>query len=191
MEEIILKIMIDSEMREKAYKFATEIEKTKNQFARLNQDESVLIETTYIGKLGEEVVLNYFKMVNQKIETNQMFEIFEGQTNVDDFDFRMSDGNTVDVKNGYLEKHKRLMVNASQLFKISKDIYIGVKVFTNGDPIRNAGELNWQQCTFGRIQGWISKEELKTFKSENWGKAQSVAVPYNQLHDIAELIKND
>ena len=52
-------VKITQEMRDVAYKFAYDIEMKNDQYPRLGQNENELVETTYVGKLGELAFLSY------------------------------------------------------------------------------------------------------------------------------------
>ena len=100
-------VEISQEMRNKALAFASKIKLDDNQYDRLipreyqiepgddqqtirNKARLILkytIQRTYVGKLGE---LAFLVLLNEKrlaCNTDGMFRIFEGQENVDNFDF--------------------------------------------------------------------------------------------------------
>lgn len=119
-------------MRDVAYKFAYDIEMKHDQCPRLGQNENELVETTYVGKLGELAFLSYLNSKDIFPDTKDLLEIFLGQNNVDSFDFLLRKGHTVDIKTGYLRNHKRLMVNEEQLSQKKKDVYVAVKLLSDG-----------------------------------------------------------
>lgn len=163
-------INITPEMREIAHDFAVKIETKKNQYARLGQPLNELIETTYVGKLGELAFLSYLNSKGIFTDTHDMFEIYEGQENVDSYDFVQKNGRKVDVKTGYLSNHKRLMVNSSQLQNIPKDIYVGVKLFTNDKTPVGAGEADVNSWTTACIEGYVFRNQVVNAGSRYWGK---------------------
>ena len=55
------------------------------------------------------------------LSSDEMFQIYEGQANTDDFDFITSDGRSVDIKTGFRSNHTRLLVNMQQFNRIPKD----------------------------------------------------------------------
>lgn len=182
-------ICITSKMRECAFKFAKKIETEKNQYPRLHQSLTVLIETTYVGKLGEICFLKYLIDNGVSQDTQGMFEIFEGQENVDSYDFVQKNGKKVDIKTGYLSKHKRLMVNASQLKNNPKDIYVGVKLYTDKGAPNVAGEADINSWTAACIEGYAFKNDVVNAGSRNWGKASANAIYYDKLRNVDDLIR--
>lgn len=182
-------VNITHKMRKRAYDFAKKIETEKNQYARLHQPLKELIETTFVGKLGELAFLSYLNNRGCFPNTHEMFKIYEGQENVDSYDFVQKNGKTVDIKTGYLSKHKRLMVNTSQLKNNPKDIYVGIKLFTNEKTPNIAGEANINSWATACIEGFAFKDEIVKAGSRNWGKDYANAINYNNLRNVNELIK--
>ena len=181
-------IEITQEMRDKAYEFATIIEKGKNQYARLGQSEEELIETTYIGKLGELAFLLALHSVGVSPDISGLLDIYEGQENVDSYDFITRDGLTVDIKTGYLPYQTRLMVNEQQFNNIPKDIYVGIKLLAS-DPINDAGKNGKDVWINAEIHGWISHSDLKKDgEFRNFGKAYAYATIYRKLKPIKSLL---
>ena len=183
-----MNIEITQEMRDKAYEFATIIEKRKNQYARLGQSEEELIETTYIGKLGELAFLTALHSVDVFPDISGLLDVYEGQENVDLYDFITQDGLTVDIKTGYLPYHSRLMVNEQQFNNIPKDIYVGIKLLAS-DPIKDAGKNGKNIWINAVIHGWISHGDLKKYgEFRNFGKAYAYAIIYRKLNSIKLLL---
>lgn len=177
------------DMRDTAYDFAYKLETKNNQYPRLGQKENELIETTFIGKLGELAVLSYLNQNGKFPDTEDMFKIFEGQENVDSCDFQLKDGKTVDVKTGYLEYHKRLMVNQSQLDNSPKDIYIGVKLFTASASPKQAGNTDKNAWVKAEINGWTTHDKLASVKTRYWGHDYAYALFYTELDSIETLLQ--
>ena len=183
-----MNIKITQKMRDMAYEFAVKIEKGKNQYARLGQSEDELIETTYIGKLGELVFLKAIYSVGVFPDISGLLDVYEGQENVDLYDFITKDGLTVDVKTGYLSYHTRLMVNEQQFNNIPKDIYVGVKLLAS-NLINAPGKNNKDIWTSADIHGWISHIDLKEHgEFRNFGKAFAYAKVYHELESIKLLL---
>ncbi len=102
-------IDITDRMKECALDFAQKIIRTDNQYSRLlptelqgstnlNQRQKIEIQRTYVGKLGEiafSILLKHKK--NIRTDYRKMFEIYEGETNVDSFDFNTKNDKTVDI----------------------------------------------------------------------------------------------
>jgi hypothetical protein len=70
-------VAITQGMRDDAYNFAYELETKHNQYNRLGQKMNELIETTYIGKLGELAFLKFLNQCGKFPEVGDMFEIFD------------------------------------------------------------------------------------------------------------------
>lgn len=130
-------IEISREMKEKCYYFAAAIVLSKNQFKRLpNEDIIDRIERTFAGKLGEYAFLNYLereKLIeeNEKNEIlDEMFRIYDGESNVDSYDFKTKKNKKIDVKTAYKPFHSLLVVNKDQFEDKDKqkDYYVGVKL---------------------------------------------------------------
>ena len=62
-----------------------------------------------------------------------MFDIYEGQANIDEFDFVTLDRRTIDIKTAVFSNHTRLVVPLDQLLNIPKDFYVGIKLTINLD----------------------------------------------------------
>lgn len=183
-----MNIKITQEMRDKAYAFAIMIEKGKNQYARLGQSEEELIETTYIGKLGELAFLKALNSCDIFPDISGILDVYEGQENVDSYDFITQDGLTVDIKTGYLPHHTRLMVNKQQFNNIPKDIYVGIKLLAS-DSINDAGKNGKDVWSNAEIHGWISHDDLKEYgEFRNFGKAYAYAIIYCNLNRIELLL---
>lgn len=183
-----MNIEITQEMRDKAYEFAIMIEKGGNQYARLGQSEEELIETTYIGKLGELAFLMALNSVDVFPDISGLLDVYEGQENVDLYDFITQDGLTVDIKTGYLSYHTRLMVNEQQFNNIPKDIYVGIKLLAS-DPINEAGKNGKDVWINAEIHGWISHGDLKEYgEFRDFGKGYAYATIYCKLNPIKLLL---
>lgn len=181
-------IVITEEMRKQAYDFAHQIE-SRNQFNRSEQSMIELIEKTYIGKLGELVFLRYLNLMGIKIDAKDIFEIYEGKTKLDSHDFIQKNGKKVQVKTGYLEKHKRLVINARQFKNNPKDIYVGVQLFTGGKSPKILCETDMDSWTHACIEGYAFKREIEKTETRNLGKALAHAIAYNKLRDVNDLVK--
>lgn len=182
-------VKITQEMRDVAYKFAYDIEMKNDQYPRLGQNENELVETTYVGKLGELAFLSYLNSNDIFPDTKDLLEIFPGQNNVDSFDFLLRKGHTVDVKTGYLRNHKRLMVNEEQLSQKKKDVYVGVKLLCDGGNPEVAGDIPVNIWTRAEIEGRATYEEIMSMELWDFGKAPARAKKYDDLRPIETLLK--
>ena len=140
-------VEVTGDMRATALDFARRIILTDNQYSRLlpenirtsgdvSLQQRLEIQRTYIGKLGELAFAQFLFEKGIVVNIAGMFEIYEGQENVDSFDFLTRGGQTVDVKTGFRRIHTRLLVNIEQFDNIPKDYYVAVKL--NAEPKRRS-----------------------------------------------------
>ena len=181
-------IVITEEMRKQAYDFAHQIER-RNQFNKSEQSMIELREKTYIGKLGELVFLRYLNLMGIEMDAKEIPEIYDGKTKLDSYDFIQKNGKKVQVKTGYLEKHKRLVINARQFKNNPKDIYVGVQLFTGGKSPKILCETDMDSWTHACIEGYAFKREIEKTETRNLGKALAHAIAYNKLRDVNDLVK--
>ena len=113
--------------KQRCLKFAKDIIYSSNQYNRFSQTTQIQIERTYVGKLAELMFLRYLNSNSKSYDEGDMFEIFQGQQNVDSYDFITKEGYTIDIKTASKPFHKRIMVPIDQL-NVKKDIYVGIKL---------------------------------------------------------------
>ena len=123
------------------------------------------------GKLGEKI----FKIILMKNRIN-----FEEDTTshkeADFFDFKLSDGTTIDVKTRTKDFHTKSLEMVEQFKKIPKDIYVSVRLYPKKKE--------------GIILGWFTKEDvLKINRIENNGYLDNYVLYDNELRSLGELIK--
>ena len=188
-------LSITADMRSAALDFACQIIKTNNQFLRLSPAEvrqsgnlslqnQIAIQRTAIGKLGELVFAALLDRVGRPQNVTDMFTIYQGQNNVDSFDFLTRAGKTVDVKTGYLPFHKRLLVKTQQFDNIPKDIYAAVQL-----NARNSGNLvNYEGITQGTVMGYATYEELAAAEIRDFGEGPARHLFYDRLNSIDGLL---
>lgn len=193
-------IDITENMRMKCLKFAKDIILTGNQFSRLLPEEiresgdvtlkqKLEVQRTYIGKLGELVFLTLLQIRRKKVNTDGMFDIFDGQNNVDGYDFITKDNKTVDVKTGYREIHKRLLVNCDQFNNSPKDFYVAVKLNAK-DTDPKLTLVNWNDITLGTIIGYSDYEFLNNnARVGDFGEGPAKYWAYNRMLGIDKLIR--
>lgn len=195
----IYRVEVTRNMRERALDFATRIIRTNNQYSRLlpsqvweSNDlglrEKLEIQRTYVGKIGEMVFLDLLGFKNKNVNTDGMFEIYEGQENVDDFDFITLNDESVDVKTGFRVIHSRLLINVEQFNNLPKDYYVGVKL--NGVDVDAANKIiDLNSITEGIVYGYAEYDYLNNHANEgNYGEGPAKALPYNRLLGIDRLI---
>ena len=192
---------ITEEMRNQALSFSEEIIRRDNQYDRLLPkkirecgDEELKkkfrIQRTYIGKLGELAFKAYLEEKGKTVNTDDMFVIYEGQENVDEFDFVTTDNKSVDIKTGYLENHKRLMVNCEQFLNNRKDYYVGIKLATTTERVVFGNVLvDFNNITSATIYGYCDYEFLNRQETRDFGEGPAKARFYNALMGIDKLLE--
>lgn len=190
---------VTEEMKKQALDFADTIVKTNNQYSRLlpehireqqkiEIEQKIEIQRNFVGKLGEVAFLKLLESFAKNVNTDKMFEVFEGQTNVDNFDFVTLKGKTVDVKTGYRDCHKRLLVNKEQFENIPKDYYVGVKLnAVDVDKCNKLVDLN--SITKAKIEGYVEYRFLANQEYIDFGEGPAKPIFYNQLMGINKLLK--
>ena len=180
----------------RCWNFSNEIIRGENQYDRmmksglpLNDRLSYRVKRTFVGKIGE---MAFYRFLEQNgIHTgnlDEMFAIFEGQTNVDPFDFQTAEGKTVDVKTAVFEKHRNLVVPIDQFRNIPKDYYVGTKLELPVS-IRDYDNTFTPKCiTDVYICGFATYEQMRQRQTINLGEFDCKAKPLIELHDIAELV---
>lgn len=200
-------VEISQEMRNKALAFASKIKLDDNQYDRLipreyqiepgddqqtirNKARLILkytIQRTYVGKLGE---LAFLVLLNEKrlaCNTDGMFRIFEGQENVDNFDFITASNEIIDVKTGFRSNHSRLLVNRDQFDRHPKQYYVGVKL--NARDVQGDDRLiEWDSVETAVIKGYAERTFLQGLQYRNYGEGPAKAVEYNRLMGIDRLL---
>ena len=192
----VVKISLTKEDIEMCWNFASTIISEKNQFNRmikfgLNKQDEILyrIKRTFVGKIGE---IAFYRFLEQnKINPGnlvKMFEIYEGEQNVDKFDFQTKKGLTIDVKTAVFQNHKNLVVPYDQFKNMAKDIYVGIKL----DIPLNIKDYDE---TFTKdvvkdvfIYGYVMYEDLKNLQTTNLGEFPCKAVSIFKLKNIMELL---
>ncbi|MCM1101111.1 MAG: hypothetical protein NC398_06975 [Acetatifactor muris] len=190
---------IDDAMKAQAMDFARKLILTDNQYSRLlpkevreggdqNVKAQIEIQRTYMGKLGELAFVRLLRESGRAVDVGDMFTIYEGQTHVDAFDFKTATGHSVDVKTGFRDIHKRLLVNVEQFDRIPKDYYVGVKVYAlDRDPELTL--VDWNQITKADIFGYAEHAYMKNYAEiRDFGEGPARWLYYNRLLGIDRLI---
>ncbi|MDD2493934.1 MAG: hypothetical protein ACOX4U_08780 [Anaerovoracaceae bacterium] len=188
-------INITPKMKNLAYEFSTDIIMQNNQYDRMrptnihniNERNTIRINRTYVGKLAELCFNEYLLANNIFLNIDDMFVIFEGQENVDDFDFYLPNSKTIDVKAAVFNNHRNLVVPIDQYENTPKNFYVGVKF---NCPIKNNDYRLIYKDTFStaNIVGFCTYEELKNKKTINLGEFDCKAILLNELTNIKMLI---
>lgn len=192
-------ISINENMRSIALDFAKRIILTNNQYSRLlpievrnsndvSMQQKIEIQRTYMGKLGEIAFLKFLQENNKEVNVNGMFDVFEGQENVDSFDFVTATGCSVDVKTGFRDIHKRLLVNTEQFDKNPKDFYVAVKIDAlDVDPRQKL--VDWDNISTAKIIGYADYTYMsKCAGIYDFGEGPARWLYYNGLMGIDRLL---
>lgn len=193
-------IDLTPEMKNAALTFAKNIILSDNQYSRLlpaniqasqnvGMQQKIEIQRTYMGKLGEIAFAQFLFESGKKVNTDGMFDIYEGQTNVDSFDFMTPSGGTVDVKTGFRAIHTRLLVNMEQFNRIPKDYYVAVKI--NAMDVDSRQKLvDWQNVTQAWILGYAEYGFLDKYAPiYDFGEGPAKWIYYNKLLSIDRLLR--
>ena len=116
-----------------------------------------------------------------------MFEIFEGQENVDDFDFCLPNGSSIDSQAAVFNNHRNLVVPIDQFINTPKSYYVGIKFECpiNGNDYRL---INRDTFTRAVIRGFCTYDELRNRRTINLGEFDCKAIPLDNLNNIRRLI---
>lgn len=198
-EVSVYEIDIDNDMRMAALQFARKIVLSNNQYHRLMPEDirnlgdvglqqKIEIQRTYVGKLGELVFLKLLRAKGKNINTEGMFDVFDGQNNVDSFDFITANGKTVDVKTGFRNIHSRLLINIEQFDNAPKEYYVGVKLNAQ-DTVSNKKLVDWNSINSAIVKGYAEYSYLCTRVNMNdFGEGMAKWLSYNHLMGIDRLI---
>lgn len=193
-------VSINSDMKERALSFANGIVLSDNQYSRLlpynirtskdiSMQQKIEVQRTYMGKLGEMSFAMCLSEKGKQVDTDVMFEIYEGQTSVDEFDFTTRDGKSVDVKTGFRPIHKRLMINIEQFNNIPKDYYVAVKL--NATDVNPWDKIvDWNNITTATILGYADHLYIeKHAEIYDFGEGRARWLWYDKLVGIDNLIR--
>ena len=195
----VYEVDVDDNMRRVALQFAKEIILSDNQYSRLlpenvrnsndiSMQQKIEIQRTYMGKLGEIVFWKLLESKGKNVDIQGMFEVYEGQENVDSFDFETIDGKSVDVKSGFRTIHTRLLVNVQQFDRIPKDYYVGVKL--NAQDTNSGQKLvDWNNITLATVKGYAEYPYMQNHAEvRDFGEGPARWLPYNKLMGIDIMI---
>ncbi|GAA0097500.1 hypothetical protein ACV3VQ_07160 [Clostridium perfringens] len=185
---------IDESMRERCWNFSKKIIEDENQFNRMlpenitseEEEKLIRIQRTYAGKLAEYAFLKFLQIKGKEVTEGDMLTIYEGQKNVDNFDFITRDNSTVDIKAAFKENHRNLVVNLEQLNNIPKDFYVGIKLNSKN---YNNNLINPDSITEAEIFGYCECEYLNKRTTVNLGEDFCKTVNLGRLIGIDNLLK--
>ncbi|MDN3015800.1 hypothetical protein PH210_06215 [Paenibacillus sp. BSR1-1] len=181
----MVSIKIDQEMVQRCLNFANTIILTNNQFRRIDDTIEQRIERTFVGKLAELAFLELLHQNNIEYPEGDMFTIYQGENNVDHFDFITNNGFTVDVKSASKPFHSRIMIPIDQFNRIPKHFYVGVKL--NGTVSND--KILTNTITRAEIYGYCTYQALQQTPTENYGALDCKAINLNNLHPIKYLLQ--
>ena len=133
--------------------------------------------------------MKLLKKKGKYVSTEGMFDIYEGQRNVDSFDFETAEGESVDVKAGFRTIHTRLLVNVEQFDNSPKNYYVAIKLETQ-DTNSAQKLVDWNNITLATVKGYAEYSFMeKQSDSIDFGEGLAKWLPYNRLLGIDKLIK--
>lgn len=192
-------VEVDETMRASALTFAKDIILTDNQYSRLlpasirehpdiDMQHKIEIQRTYIGKLGELAFVRFLHEKGKRVNVDGMFQIYEGQDQVDSFDFITRTRRLVDVKTGFRSIHKRLLVNVEQFDNIPKDYYVAVKL--NAVDVNPQDKLvDWNSISTAEIIGYAEYNYMERNAGiRDFGEGPARWLMYDRLMGIDRII---
>ncbi len=180
-------IDIKPEMKSNCLDFSAKIIFGNNQYNRLPTTLDKRIERTFVGKLAELSFLYFLRANGINYPEGDMFQIFEGEKNVDGYDFLTNHDETIDIKCASKPFHKRIMVPIDQFENIPKDYYIGVKldsVIENSTRLINVNSINK-----AIIYGYCTYNDLLDVESQNFGEGLCKAKRLDNLRNINFILE--
>lgn len=193
-----INVNVTPDMRQRALDFAQTIILGNNQFDRLlpadiraennlETSTAIRIQRTYVGKLGELVFAQILLDRGLHVDLETMLAIFQGQNNVDGFDFETANDQTIDIKTGFRANHRILMVNEQQL-RQPKDYYVGIKLNAI-DLDLSESVINLETIDTATVYGYVTHDTLiNANPRRNFGEGYASWVRYVDLRDINELL---
>lgn len=178
-------LKISNEQKKRCLNFAVEIIKGENQFNRFNQNQLTQINRTYVGKLAEYIFLHFLNDNGIEYDEGDMFQIFEGQENVDSYDFITPNNKSIDIKTASLPFHKRIMIPHSQ-FHLRKDYYVGIKLNFKNIKNHNIDPMDIETC---KIWGYVERSIMERQPTQFFGEGNCKAYPLTNLKTIKDLLK--
>ena len=117
-----------------------------------------------------------------------MFAIFEGEINVDRFDFQTAEGATIDVKTAVFANHRNMVVPYDQFCSMPKDFYVGVKLIIPSS-IRDYDKMfSIDSIKDIYICGFATRVQLQNRPTTKLGEFPCKIMPLRDLNDINNLL---
>lgn len=130
-----------------------------------------------VGKLGEIAFSQHLRNAGKDPQDENMFEIFQGTTNVDPFDFQTQRRESIDIKTASRKSHKRIIIPVDQFDNNPKDFYVGVRVIEKSESLVEAS-----------IYGYVEKNEITESDIDFRGKGHGYEKMLQSLRPIGELV---
>ena len=181
----MIDIIITKEDINRCHDFAKAIIQTRNQYNRFHKNQSIQIERTFIGKIAEYIFLRYLNEYGKDFPESVMFDIFEGQENVDSFDFKTKFGHTVDIKTASKSFHQRIMVPITQ-WHLEKDYYVGIRIHTESDGFN--GPIILDSISKATIYGFCNRKQIGSSQTKNYGDGPCKHYLLTDLNNIERLL---
>lgn len=190
---------VTSLMKKLAFDFSVNIICENNQYNRLLPAEvndidiqtRLRIQRTYMGKLAELAFADFLIEKDINFSTSDMFQIYNGQENVDSYDFVKSTGEKIDVKCGFRPIHQLLAINTEQFDSHEhKDYYVAVKLnAVDVDERNKLVDLN--SVTRAQILGYAEYQYLLEYAPvRDLGEGPARILQYSRLLGIDRLINH-
>jgi len=95
---------------------------------------------------------------------------------------------SIDIKTGFREIHRRLLVNTEQFYNIPKDFYIAVKVDAiDVDPRKKL--VDWNNVSTVKIIGYADYAYMNRYAGiSDFGEGSAKWLFYNRLMGIDKLL---
>jgi len=168
-------ISLAQEEMDQAHQFAHDV--VSNTYNRFNRGLEERIERIYYGKIGEIAFLKYLRQNNIEPRIDGMFEVYEGESNVDEFDFITSFEESVDVKTAYKNYHIRILIPYDQFEDgRAKDFYVGVKTLDGGRTVD--------------VIGYTTRESLERNGLRDFGEGRAYHEFLRNLTPIDNILPN-
>jgi hypothetical protein len=168
-----IKIKVEEHLKERARSFAIKV--VDETFDRFSYDRKSRLEKIAWGKLGEEVFKEYLNNNGFSVEID--YNIYLGVTNTDGTDF-MINGNSIDLKVGTKDFHKRLLVVRSYFDNgHQSDYYVGLNFYEKG--------------SIAIIYGFATKNDIVNAQVGKWDKINPVedyTILYKDLKPLSKLL---
>lgn len=184
-------------MKKLALDFSTDIVIGNNQYNRLLPAEAeriddqirIRIQRTYMGKLAELAFADFLIERGIQFSTSGMFQIYQGQENVDEYDFVSNTGDKIDIKCGFRSIHRLLAINTDQFDSDKhKDYYVAIKLNAI-DTNERLRLVDLNSVTHAQILGYAEYQYLLNAEIRDLGEGPARILDYSRLLGIDRLLR--